>query len=88
METEKRRPVGISFDPRLLVATDSHILTTGEDRSEYVMRLISADLSSHGKLPGTKSAEIADRIRSLEAAIGEDRVLALLREAAVEVLAS
>ena len=61
-------------------AMDAHI--GDADRSGYLLRLVEADLSAAGKLPGSPEAEALAEARDLIAAIGPEEFRKTIKAAA------
>lgn len=87
MDDAKAQTRTVSMPKSLWDAVDNHAKEAGEDRSSYLRRLASADLSAAGKLPGSRRAEAHARLDELMAAEGEDVALARITGGASASLA-
>lgn len=77
----------VSMSEALWLAVDAHATDMGEDRSDYVRRLVQQDLTAAGKLPGGSMSVIREVAVEAASLMGEQRVLSILNRLKLRAIA-
>lgn len=77
----------VSMTEALWAAVDSHADDMGEDRSDYIRRLVHDDLTAAGKMPKTPRNAVRELAIAAAELAGERRVLEVLENLKAEALA-